>query len=203
ALRAGEEHGSVEPGPALLFTILLALAVLGVSGLLHVDGVLAVFVAGLAFNKVSTGGERAGAVRIDEAVNQFLVLPLFLLLGAALPWDAWQDLGWRGLVFVVAVLVLRRLPVLLALARPLRLAAPDATYLGWFGPVGVSALFYLTLEVERLGVDVTVLGAGALVVAASTVAHGVTSSVGLRVYRRASRARDPRAERQPVTESEP
>ncbi len=184
ALRAGEAHGSTEPGPVLFFTVALALGTLGVAGAARTDGVLAVFVAGLAFNLVSSGGDRRTEVPVDEAVNQFLVLPLFLLLGASLPWREWADLGWRGPALVVGVLLLRRLPAVLALARPLRLARPDALYLGWFGPVGVSALFYLTLEADRLGVDPLVLSAGALVVAASTVVYGLTASPGLALYRR-------------------
>lgn len=197
ALRSGEGHGAVEPGPALLFTLLLALAVLGASGLLGVDGILAVFVAGLAFNGASTGAERSGDVPIDEAVNRFLVLPLFVVLGAALPWAAWAELGWRGPVLVVVILLLRRLPVLLVLRRPLGLGRADAVFLGWYGPIGVSALFYLALQDQRAEVDPVVLTAGTLLVAASTVVHGLTTAPGRRLYRHVAgspgRAGDPSA----------
>lgn len=122
------------------------------------DGILAVFVAGLAFNHGATGPDRADDVSIDEAVNRFLVLPLFVGFGVVLPWSAWSPPGWHG-------------PALL----------------GWFGPIGVSALFYLALEAERLAVDPVVLAAGSLVVAASTVVHGTTSAPGRLLYRRAAR----------------
>lgn len=187
ALRAGEEHGAADHAPAIFFTLLLAFAVLGASGVLKADGILAVFVAGLAFNHVSTGSDRAGAVSIDEAVNRFAVLPIFFLLGAMIPWQVWGELGWRGVVLALGVLLLRRLPILLLLRRVLGLGRPDAVYVGWFGPVGVSALFYLTLEAERLGVHEKVLGAGAMVVVVSTVAHGLTSALGRSMYRRSSR----------------
>jgi sodium/hydrogen antiporter len=171
----------------VLFTAVLALLVLGAAGLVHVDGILAVFVTGLAFNYAATGTDRTDDVPIDEAVNRFLVLPLFVGVGAALPWAAMADLGWRGVVLAVAVLLLRRLPVLVALRRPLRLGRPDAVHLGWFGPMGVSALFYLTLEAERLGADPTVLGAGSLVVVASVVVHGITAAPGRAAYRAVTR----------------
>ena len=189
ALRAGKEHGATDTGSRLLFTAVLALAVLGLSGLIHVDGILAVFACGLAFNAVSTGTDRTDDSPIDEAVNRFLVLPLFVGLGAVLPWEAWADLGWRGLLLAVAVLVLRRLPVVLLLRRPLRLAWPDAVFLGWFGPIGVSAVFYLAMEAERLGIEPVVLAAGSLVVAVSTVAHGITSSPGRALFRRVASSR--------------
>lgn len=188
ALHLGEKYGATEHGPLLLFTILLALLVLGVSGLLELDGVLAAFVAGLAFNLVSSGADRRTEVTIDEVVNRFAVLPFFLVLGAMLPWHAWRQLGWPVVLLAVAVLALRRLPVVFALMRPLKLRAADAAYLGWFGPVGVSALFYLTMEAERLGVQPDVLAAGTFIVVASTVAHGLSSSPGLAAYRRANEA---------------
>jgi NhaP-type Na+/H+ or K+/H+ antiporter len=194
-LRIGEEYGATDTGPALFFTVVLALGILGTAGLAGVDGILAVFVGGLAFNAVATGRERAAEVPIDEAVNRFAVLPLFVLLGAALPWPQWGDLGWGGPILVAAVLLLRRLPLLLVLRRPLRLSVPDALYLGWFGPVGVSALFYLTLEAKRLDIDETVLSAGSLVLACSTVAFGVSGVFGRLMYRcasgRAGSAADP------------
>ncbi|AWK74923.1 sodium:proton exchanger [Rhodococcus oxybenzonivorans] len=186
ALRSGEKHGATASAPALFFTVVLALGILGLAGLIHVDGILAVFVGGLAFNRTGTGADRAAEVPIDEAVNRFAVLPLFVLLGAALPWSQWSELGWRGPVLVLAVLVLRRMPIVLLLRRPLRLPMPDALYLGWFGPVGVSALFYLTLEAKRIGVEETVLAPGSLVLVCSTVAFGVTGVLGRVLYRRAT-----------------
>jgi NhaP-type Na+/H+ or K+/H+ antiporter len=193
AIRLGEEHGAVSHGPMLLFTVVLAFAVLGVSGVLHLDGILAVFVAGLAFNVTVTGSDRAAEVEIDEALNRFAVLPLFLMLGAAIPWAEWHSLGWPALGLALAVLLLRRLPVLLLLKRPLRLGWADAAYLGWFGPVGVSAVFYLTLQAEELGVSRPVLAAGTLVVVLSTVVHGLSGSPGRVLYRRvASGDRDRR-----------
>jgi NhaP-type Na+/H+ or K+/H+ antiporter len=192
ALRRGEEHGATDTAPAILFTLVLALGVLGAAGLLRADGILAVFTAGLAYNHVSTGAERAGAVSIDEAVNRFAVLPVFILVGAMLPWAGVAELGWRGPALVVAVLALRRIPVLLLLRRRLGLGGADALYIGWFGPVGVSAVFYLTLEADRLRVDETVVAAGMLIVAASTVAHGLTSAAGRRLYRRSTTLRQQR-----------
>jgi NhaP-type Na+/H+ or K+/H+ antiporter len=191
ALDRGEEHGTTDTASAIFFTLVLAFAVIGAAGLLKADGVLAVFAAGLAFNHASTGRDRAGAVSIDEAVNRFVVLPVFVLLGAMLPWEAWRELGWPGPALALSVMLLRRIPALMLLRRALGIGRADALYLGWFGPVGVSALFYLTLEAQRIGVDETVLSAGSLIVTVSTIAHGLTGSLGRRMYRRAQQRRRP------------
>ncbi|MEV0889088.1 cation:proton antiporter [Streptomyces microflavus] len=183
-LSVAEQHRTMQSGALLVYTLLLALLVLGTSGLLHVDGVLAVFVAGLAFNATSWWEERGDENKIDEAVNRFIVLPLFVALGAMIPWREWGELGWwRGALLILGALLLRRLPVLLALKRPLSLTWRDALFLGWFGPIGVSALFYLTMEAHRLGINPTVLAAGTLVVVASAVVHGITTAPGLALYR--------------------
>lgn len=190
AIRSGERHGATDAAPVLVFTLVLALGVLGAAELLDVGGVLAVFVAGLTLNATDPDGDRMHAVVLDEAINRFVLLPGFVVLGGVLPWAAWRDLGWALLLVVAGALLLRRLPWVLLLRRPLRLAWRDAVFLGWFGPIGVSAVFYLTLLAERLpAADATpVLAAGTAVVAASTVVHGVTSSPGRRLYARASRA---------------
>ncbi|MGY5883511.1 cation:proton antiporter domain-containing protein [Modestobacter lacusdianchii] len=177
-------RSDVSEGASLIFTLVLAVAVLGLARVADTDGVLAVFVAGLAYNAGVANDEVGPQNTIDEGVNRYVVLPLFLLLGIELPWSAWADLGWAAVVFPVAVLLLRRLPVLLALTRPLGLRLRDGVFLGWFGPIGVSAVFYLTFSVEEGVTDPRLWAAGTLVVAASTLAHGVSSAPGRRLYRR-------------------
>jgi NhaP-type Na+/H+ or K+/H+ antiporter len=184
ALAWAESHHQAERTPTLLFTALLALGVLGASGLLGLNGLLGAFVAGVAFNLASSGDDRARDAGIDESVNRVLALPLFLYLGAVLPWQDWAALGWQGVALALAVLLLRRLPLLLLLARPLRFGLPDAVYLGWFGPIGVSSVFYLTLIAERGAAAPGLLAAGTLVVVTSVVVHGTTAAPGVALYRR-------------------
>lgn len=187
ALRWAEQHRDVGPSVASLYTLVLAAFVLGASGLLRVDGLLSVFVAGLAHNHVVTRGDREAEFTLDETLNQFLVIPVFVLLGAVLPWSDWGALGWGGLGFVAIALVLRRLPVVLALKRPLRASWAFATWLGWFGPIGIAALFYLGHADEQGVTDPDLWAAGTLVIAVSTVAHGVSTGPARVAYRRTSR----------------
>ena len=120
---------------------------------------------------------------MQEAVNRFFVLPVFVLLGLALPWQQWLELGWAGLLLVAAVLLLRRLPAVLAVtpilpqARGLR----DTLVLGWFGPIGVAALFYASLSLREVGTE-EVWVVGSLVICASILVHGVTAAPLTRLY---------------------
>ena len=72
-------RGEVDRGSLLVFTLVLAVAVLGAAG--RTDGVLAVFVAGFAYNLTVARGERGPEQQLDEGLNRYLLLPLFLLLG--------------------------------------------------------------------------------------------------------------------------
>lgn len=186
AVSVALRRDDVDPGASLVFTIVLAVAALGIARLLEADGILAVFVTGLAYNAAVAQDEVGPQHTIDEGVNRFLVLPVFVLLGVELPWAAWADLGAAGVALVVTVLLLRRLPVLLLLARPLGLRLRDAVFLGWFGPIGVSALFYLVFSHSEGVTDPRLWAAGTLLVTASTVVHGVSSAPGRRAYSRAA-----------------
>ena len=133
----------VDAGAALVFTLVLAVAVLGTARLLDADGVLSVLRgrAGLRLLRRRPRGRPAGHDRRGrEPVPGAAAVPA---AGHRAPVVGRAALGWRGPVLAAAVLLLRRLPVLLALARPLGLRLRDAVFVGWFGPIGVSALFYL------------------------------------------------------------
>ncbi|MFN2555507.1 MAG: cation:proton antiporter [Nitriliruptorales bacterium] len=173
-----------------LFTLTFALFVLGVAELLRVDSILAVFVAGIAYNLGITEDERMPQHHIEEGVDRVLLLPVFTLFGVALPWDAWLRLGWPSLIFLVGVLLLRRLPVIVAIRRPLRLSFGDAVWLGWFGPIGIAALYYFTYMAQKGVQDTTIWAAGSMVIAASTLSHGMTTLPGRRVYEKLSHDED-------------
>lgn len=175
--------GIMEQTSFLAYTLALSLAVLGAAKLLGSDGILAVFVAGLAFNAAVSEGDRAEEERVQEAVNRFFILPIFVLLGLTIPWAGWLELGWAGLLLALAVLLLRRLPAVLAL-RPLlgRVRGTyDALFLGWFGPIGVAALYYASLSVGEAGVEEAWV-VGSLIICASILVHGLSATPLTRLF---------------------
>jgi len=89
----------------------------------------------------------------------------------------------------LAVLLLRRLPAVLAL-KPLlgRVGGTrDALFLGWFGPIGVAALFYANFSVSKAGVEEAWV-VGNLIICASILVHGLSATPHIRLYGR--RAQD-------------
>jgi NhaP-type Na+/H+ or K+/H+ antiporter len=181
-LRAAVREQDLDKGAELVFTLLLAVAVLGVARLVATGGVLAVFVAGLAYNRAIGPGERGQQAGIDEAVNRYAVLPLFVVLGAVLPWAEWAAFGPAALAFIAGVLLVRRLPLILLLRRPLGLDGREAPFVGWFGPMGVSAVFYLAHSLHEGVTDPRLFAAGTLAVVASVVAFGLTATAGRKAF---------------------
>lgn len=172
----------------LAHTLALSLFVLGAAKLLHSDEVFAVFVAGIMFDEVVSASDQAEEERVQEAVNRFFSLPIFILLGAVIPWTGWIELGWRGIVLVVAVLLLRRLPALLLL-RPFLPGLrtwKDALIIGWFGPIAIGALYYAALIHTQAQNDL-VWHVATLMICASTVVHGMTATPLSLLYGRARR----------------
>jgi len=192
-------EGEIDDSAVLTVTIALTLLVLGGISLLGSDGILAVFAAGIAFNEAAGRPEEREQALVTEAAERLLTLPAFLLFGMVLPWDAWAALGWGGVALVVTVLFLRRVPMLLivgpALAPPLT-GLTDRLFIGWFGPIGVAAVFYALLAVRETGEPI-VWSVTTLLVTASILVHGGTASAITRLYGgRAQTAGRPTAVRQ-------
>lgn len=108
---------------------------------------------------------------------QLFLFPVFLPLGIALPVGEWVGLGWGVPLDIVAAVLLRRLVTLWSL-RPLFKGIQDRSetaFLSWFGPVGVSALFYATLAERHTGNhDIYIYATLAITV--SVLVHGLTSA---------------------------
>jgi NhaP-type Na+/H+ or K+/H+ antiporter len=80
-----EAKQTIEKPSFLAYTVALSLAVLGGIKLLGSDGILAVFAAGTIFSMVVGGNDRVEEEGVQEAVDRFFTLYIFVLLGLALP----------------------------------------------------------------------------------------------------------------------
>ncbi|WP_315791157.1 cation:proton antiporter [Fischerella sp. JS2] len=183
-LKLAERKKTIEHSSFLGYTIALSLMVLGAGKLIGTDGVLAVFVAGLTFGNVIGGKQRAEEDNVQEAINRFFNLPIFILLGLTIPWRQWGSIGWWNLILiVVTVLLLRRLPAILLLNRLIKPIKniPEALFTGWFGPIGVAAIFYAGYSLRRTEVEEVWLVCS-LMICASIVAQGLSATPLTKLY---------------------
>ena len=188
-LRFAAERDLIAEHWRLVYTVALALFAIGAGRLIGSDEVLVVFAAGVAFVQVVSASDRKNEEHGQEAVNRFFAVPIFIVLGTAIPWDGWAKLGGSGVLLVLTVLLLRR-PLTLLILRPLLSTVrtwPDTLFMGWFGPIAVAAIYYATLMEHKLA-NPLIWDVVSLVVCASVVAHGVTAAPFTRWYGRAMKA---------------
>lgn len=166
-----------EPVSALTVSVALALTTVACVHLIGSSGILAAFVAGLLFKRYLVRVEDPRHEHVQEAIGRFFDLPVFILFGLSVPWRAWLDLGWTAGLFAIAVLLLRRPPVWLLL-RPVLPSLEgwrEALFNGWFGPIGIAALFYAAEASHLTGVD-EIWTIGSLVVFTSIMMHGMSAT---------------------------
>ena len=90
---------------------------------------------------------------------------IFVWFGAVCPWSSFLDnsvIPLYRLVFLgILILLFRRLPTIFAMHTKIRQIEQkqQALFVGFFGPIGVSAVFYLHVSLEFLD-GITVPSAG-------------------------------------------
>lgn len=169
----------------LTVSLALSLTVLGITELVGMSGVLAAFVAGAVFNATGSSDAKERQEEVQGAITRFFDLPIFVLLGMALPWEGWLELGWSGVLLAAAVLLFRRLPAVVAL-RPLLgelRETKELLFLGWFGPVGAAALYYAAFSLQETGIE-EVWTVVSLIICASVLVHGLTDTPLTKLYGR-------------------
>ncbi|OAA67840.1 cation/H+ exchanger [Niveomyces insectorum RCEF 264] len=197
-----------------VFAISLALFVTGTCGILGSDDLLACFIAGNVFTWDDWFRLETKDDSLQPAVDMLLNVAVFMWYGAVCPWSLFVagpvPLG-QLVALAVLMLLLRRLPWVLLLLQQ-QLAHPhshcriivtvpqikhrrQAVFVGFFGPVGVSAVFYLYITLDFLEAlsssgsgggmrpDVALLGETVTVVVwflavSSIVVHGLSIPLG-------------------------
>ena len=179
------ERNIVEDASLLGYTIAFSLLTLGATALLKADALISVFLAGLVFNLTVDRSDEREEEHIQEAVAKLFTMPMFVIFGIALPFAEWERLGWPLLALALLVLVLRRPPVVALLLPALRpaLNMRDGAYLGWFGPIGIAAIYYAAFARSHAG-DPLVWHAASALIFASILIHGATAAPFTRLYSR-------------------
>ena len=178
-----EDHEDVSAGFFFVCALAMGLLVLGTTHLLGGTGVLASFIAGVTFSLAVEERYAQQLEQVQSGMERLLIVPVFLMFGALLPWGEWLALGWPGLAFGLWVLCLRRpAPVALALT-PTGTPRAGVAFLSWYGPLGVAAIYYATFT-DKYGFAEyeQIFAACALAVTVSVVGHTLTSTPGVRAY---------------------
>ncbi|KAI7875204.1 Sodium/hydrogen exchanger, partial [Lichtheimia hyalospora FSU 10163] len=191
-LQWSERNRLIDKPSFLSFAIALALFLMSMTGFSGSDDVLACFAAGNAFSWDDWFREETEESHFQEVIDMLLNLSVFVYIGTIIPWREFGNsaLGlspWRLVVIAILILFFRRMPIVIALKpiMPAMKTYREATFSGWFGPMGVGAVFLSTIAKEQMEkvyedeaefpIIVDLIGPVVLfVVLASTLVHGST-----------------------------
>lgn len=138
----------------LVFAISLALFILGTCGMIGSDDILACFVAGNIFTWDDWFRLETLDDSLQPTIDMLLNVTVFMWYGAVCPWHSFVSNGvipvYRLIVLSILILLFRRLPFVLSLHKliPQIERLRQAIFMGFFGPIGCSAIFYLYVTLE-------------------------------------------------------
>ncbi|KAJ2596242.1 hypothetical protein H4R99_005001 [Coemansia sp. RSA 1722] len=171
------------------FAVSLTLLTLGIVSLIGSDDILACFIAGNTFTWDDWFREETIESHFQDVLDTLFNYTFFIYLGAIIPWS--NLVGGVGLLTTTRlitssalIILFRRLPATLAVARmtPALETFREAVFAGWFGPIGVGAVFYAMVahkELEDSAFDglqakVCLLPIVYSLVVSSVIVHGIT-----------------------------
>ena len=174
----------------------VSLAVLALAQLLGGTGVFAAFLAGLIFSEGMPEGLRQPIHTVHRSVTKVALTVVFLAFGMVLPVNEWwPELGLPGLGFALWTLVLRRLPVTFPALRASGTGPISSATIGWSGPLGVAAIFYLAyIERYHLADYERIFLAGALAVTVSVLGQALSSALVVHGYSKLAGTEAPEGE---------
>lgn len=190
-LYEAERRNFIERQSFLVFAIALALFLMSMVGIIGSDDLLASFAAGNSLSWDDWFRRETEESHLNDIIDLLLNLGVFVYIGAIMPWSSFSNdiVGlsfWRLVVLAILVLLFRRAPVCLLLKPliPVLRTYREALFVGWFGPIGVGAVFFTVIAKENLkeyaaenpttillhSIDAIVL----FIVLSSTLVHGTT-----------------------------
>ncbi|KIJ64660.1 hypothetical protein HYDPIDRAFT_112058 [Hydnomerulius pinastri MD-312] len=187
----------------------LAFLTIGIMTMLGSDDLLAAFCCGTAFAWDGFFNRQTEESVFSSVIDLLFNVAAFVYVGAWMPFDSFSNESltlsiWRLIVIAILVLILKRLPVMIALYKfiPDVKTFREAVFSGHFGPIGIGAVYISTLAVGYLPkaenpptnqaefVAATIQPIVAFMVLCSVAIHGLSIpffSLGRRVHSVSSR----------------
>lgn len=180
-LEQSEKRKLIDNDSFLVYSMAIAMSITGLVALISSDDLLAVFIAGNVFAYDDKYQQATKDSHFQEVIDMLFNCIFFIFLGAIFPWSSFVELGIGRLLLIAGtILIFRRLPFVMVL-RPLipqLKTHREAFFAGWFGPMGVGAIFFAMVCRHHDGISEEVASSVftvvTFVVLSSIVIHGIT-----------------------------
>ncbi|RYP35142.1 hypothetical protein DL767_003919 [Monosporascus sp. MG133] len=133
-LQQAEKRSFADLESVQVYGIVVAIFLLGTCGMLGIDDLLACFVAGNAFTWNGWFRQVTQDDALQSTMDYLLNATFFAFLGAMMPWQDYKlqfMASWRYIVIAIR-------------------SFKEAAFVGYFGPVGVAAIYYSGIVVRYL-----------------------------------------------------
>ena len=163
-----------------LYALGVGLAAFGIADVLHGNGLIAAFCAGVA---LAIGRHEVPDVfhEFNESLGSVLQVVAFAIFGVLVIETGFNADVLRIVAFVLfALIVARPASVLLAFIG-VELDRPEKLFVAWFGPKGIASMLFALFALNSTAADrFLVFDIAAATILASILAHGLTDTVGAR-----------------------
>ncbi|KAG1775339.1 Sodium/hydrogen exchanger family-domain-containing protein [Suillus placidus] len=156
-MKISHKKGFIDRESYVAQYLALSVFTIGIASTIGADDLLAAFAAGSAISWDGHFNVQTEDDVFSSVIDYVLNCGCFIYIGAWLPFDAYNSpeysiTPWKLVLLTIAILVLRRIPPLLALYKlvPEIVSWKEALFSGHFGPMGVSAVFVSSLALTRL-----------------------------------------------------
>ena len=151
-----ERKGLIDRQSYVAQYVSLALLVIGTGTMLGTDDLLAAFCCGAAFAWDGFFNRQTEETMFSSVIDLLFNVACFVYIGAWTPFTDFDDpvltvTVWRLIVISILILLLRRLPIMVALYKwiPNVKTFREAVFSGHFGPMGVGAPIVVDYSLSR------------------------------------------------------
>lgn len=126
----------------------MAMAIFSIAQSLHSSGFIAVFVAGLIFDRFTDLTLRLKLVEDSEHIADFTGLLIWCLFGFVCSYLVLPELSWALVVFaLLSTTLIRIIPVMLSLQFT-KLKMKERFTFAWFGPRGLASIVFTLMVID-------------------------------------------------------
>jgi NhaP-type Na+/H+ or K+/H+ antiporter len=152
-----QRHNLIDRQSYVAQYISLSILTIGVCTLIGSDDLLASFFCGTVFAWDGFFNKQTEESVFSSVIDTLFNVAAFIFVGAWMPFSSFENEEltlsvWRLIVIAILILLLRRLPIMIATYRwiPDIKTFREAVFSGHFGPIGIGAVFISTLAVQTL-----------------------------------------------------
>lgn len=170
--------GGIRPKYEGIYALALAFGAFGLAEILHGNGLIAAFIAGLIL-AVTRHEIPAAFTTFNESLGAILQVMVFLALGVVIVTTGWSGKTWALVVFILFAIVVARPAAVWISFIGVKISRSEKLFISWFGPKGVASILFALFVLDSTAADRTIVFEIAVfTVLTSILLHGLTDTIG-------------------------